>query len=200
MLRHPQKVTVVKLPAEIDALNCSRVQDALIRPLNHGAAMVVADATNSTFCDCAGVNALIRAHHRLAAAGAQLQIAAIPAVLRILKLAGTDQTLRNYPTPDVSKDHQFLIPDLVISLQRGHEGRHPGVPTGPGVIGRQRGTRRGHGREAVSAGAGSPQPGGAGLPGACSGGRPDFVARLGPPVVVFWGGLVAWVWQGWVRW
>jgi anti-sigma B factor antagonist len=90
---------VVTLPAEIDVTNDRQVQDTLTRALEHGAAVLVADAATTTFCDCAGVSALVLAHQRAAAAGAQLRVAAAsPAMRRILKLTGADQVLDTYPT------------------------------------------------------------------------------------------------------
>jgi anti-anti-sigma factor len=89
---------VVTLPAEIDASNDGQVQDTLTHELEHGTAVLVADAAGTAFCDCAGVTALILAHRRAAAAGAQLRVAASPAMRRILELTSADQVLDTYPT------------------------------------------------------------------------------------------------------
>jgi anti-sigma B factor antagonist len=91
---------VVTLPGEIDVVNASQVYDALTRARGSGTAVVVADATETTFCDCAGTGALIRALHRAAAAGTELRLAAATSrqVRRILELTGADQVLDTYPT------------------------------------------------------------------------------------------------------
>src|ERR1700744_2441063 len=70
--RHP---VVVTLPSQIDLTNASGVLDALARALESGTAVVVADAAETTFCDCAGVRALMRAHRRATAAGTELRVA-----------------------------------------------------------------------------------------------------------------------------
>lgn len=93
----PQTV-VVTLPAEIDLANGEQVHDTLSRALRDGAAVLVADVTRATFFASAGVKELMRAHHQAAAAGAQLRVAASPAVRRILELTGANELLDTYPT------------------------------------------------------------------------------------------------------
>ena len=91
---------VVTLPSEIDVTNASEVQNALARALESGTAVVIADATETTFCDCAGVRALTRAHRRATAAGTELRVASATSakVGRILGLTGAAQVLDTYPT------------------------------------------------------------------------------------------------------
>ena len=94
------QAVAVTLPGEIDLMNASEVSDALVRALEGGAAVVIADATGTTFCDCAGVRALLCAHCRAAAAGTTLRVAAATSgrVHRVLELTGADQVLDVYPT------------------------------------------------------------------------------------------------------
>jgi anti-anti-sigma factor len=93
------RLAVVTLPGEIDASNDGQVQDTLTRALDDGAAVLVADAGATTFCGCAGVTALLRTHHRAAAAGAQLRVVVgSPSMRRILELTAADQVLNTYPT------------------------------------------------------------------------------------------------------
>jgi anti-anti-sigma factor len=93
------RLAVVTLPAEIDISNDGQVQDTLTRALDDGTAVLVADAAATTFCGCSGVTALLFAHHRAAAAGAQLRVVAgSPSMRRILKLTAADQVLNTYPT------------------------------------------------------------------------------------------------------
>jgi anti-anti-sigma factor len=97
---------VVTLPTEIDAANVGQVHDALTRACESGTGVVVADATGTTFCDCAGVRALIRAHRQAAAAGIDLRVAAAASrkVRRILELTGAHQVLDTYPTLTAALD------------------------------------------------------------------------------------------------
>jgi anti-anti-sigma factor len=100
--RPSPRPAVVTLPREIDVRNNGRVQSTLARALGNGTAVLVADATGTTFCGCSGAHALVRAHHQAAAAGAQLRVAASPAVLRMLELTGADHVLHTYPSLDTA--------------------------------------------------------------------------------------------------
>jgi anti-anti-sigma factor len=98
----PPRAAVVTLPSEIDVRNDGQVQAALTRALGNGTAVLVADATGTTYCGCSGVYALVRAHHQAAATGAQLRLAASPAMLRMLELTGANHMLDTYPTLDTA--------------------------------------------------------------------------------------------------
>jgi len=100
--RPPPRPAVVTLPSEIDVRNDGQVQATLARALGDGTAVLVADATGTTFCGCPGAHALVRAHHQAAATGAQLRVAASPAVLRMLELTGADHVLDTYPSLDTA--------------------------------------------------------------------------------------------------
>ena len=103
---------VVRLPSEIDLANASLVHDALTLAGGNGTAVVVADATETTFCDCAGVRALVRAHRQATAAGTGLRVAAAasPAVRRIFELTDADQVLDTYPTLTAALDGPPRVP------------------------------------------------------------------------------------------
>lgn len=129
--------TVVTLPGEIDITNDGHVQDTLTCALDDGTAVLIADATRTSFCDCSGVHVLLRIHHKAAAAGAQLRVVASPAMRRILKLTGADRVLDTYPAlaaaqagwirplaqppsansalpPQRARPHQFPLNDAAI--------------------------------------------------------------------------------------
>lgn len=112
----PQTV-VVTLPTEIDLANSGQVRDALTRALCNGATTLIADATRTTFLSCAGLGALTSAHHQAAAAGAQLRMAASPAVRRILELTGTEHLFQTYPTVAAALDSE--------QPPTGSNGSHP---------------------------------------------------------------------------
>jgi anti-anti-sigma factor len=107
-------IVVVTLPGEIDITNESHVRDALAGALRSGAAVLVADATATAFCDCAGVNALTSAHRQASAAGARLRLAASPAVVRVLQLTGAYQLL-----------------DIYLAMPAALEGKQPSLPEAP---------------------------------------------------------------------
>ena len=91
-------LAVIPLPESIDIVNDCDVEDMLVAAIEAGAAVLVADGSQTTFCGCSGVTALILAHRRAAAAGAQLRlVGAAPAVRRILALTRADSELDIYP-------------------------------------------------------------------------------------------------------
>jgi len=127
---HAWQPIAVTLPSEIDLTNASKVHDTLARALESGTAVVIADATETTFCDCAGVRALIRAHRQAAAAGAGLRVAAATSrnVRRILQLTGADQVLDIYPTLAAARANlprDLLTPQVqLIRRQLHHHAQH----------------------------------------------------------------------------
>ena len=89
---------VVTLPAEIDMANADRVGADLQAALAPGVTAVVADMTATTFCDSRGIHALVLAHQRATASGAELRLVVPSAcVLRVLALTGLDRWLAIYP-------------------------------------------------------------------------------------------------------
>jgi anti-anti-sigma factor len=117
-----QSAAVVTLPNEIDVTNASQVYDALTRAQGSGTRVVVADASQTTFCDCAGLRTLIRAHDQAAAAGIDLRVAAATSrkVRRILELTGAAQVLDIYPTLTAA-----------LAGPRRAPGTHPGPAQAP---------------------------------------------------------------------
>jgi anti-anti-sigma factor len=73
----------------------------LLSALGLGAAVVVIDMSATTFCDSAGVQAIITAYRHAAANGTQLRLVATT-MLRILALVGADQLVPIYPTLDAA--------------------------------------------------------------------------------------------------
>jgi anti-anti-sigma factor len=96
-----RKITFVRLPQAIDVTNDSVVLESLAAALAGGPSIVVADGGGTTFCDCAGVAALICAHRQAAAAGAQLRVvAASVQVQRVIKLTAACDVLDIYRIMD----------------------------------------------------------------------------------------------------
>ena len=89
---------LVVLPTEIDLASAPAVTETLNRAARAGPAVLVADLTGTTFCDCAAARALRLATQYAAAHGADLRLV-VPAgpVHRILRLTGLDRELHLYP-------------------------------------------------------------------------------------------------------
>jgi anti-sigma B factor antagonist len=87
--QHPGTApTVITLPSEIDYANAADIARQLAAALTHGTTTVIADLTDTTFCDTAGLGALIDAH-RLAIT---LTMVIPPALTRIFALTGLHHT------------------------------------------------------------------------------------------------------------
>src|SRR5712691_10309647 len=61
------QVAVVTLPPEIDVTNADMVREDLLSVMNQGAVLLIADLSKTTFCDSAGVSALVRTFRRAGA-------------------------------------------------------------------------------------------------------------------------------------
>lgn len=93
------RVAVVTLPAEIDLSNADLVRQDLLSVVAQGATRVIADMTATTFCDSAGITALIRVAQQATAHGSGLLLAtSTPAVTRVLTLTGVDKLIEVYPS------------------------------------------------------------------------------------------------------
>jgi anti-anti-sigma factor len=85
------------MPAEMDVLNAAAVREQLLVLLNRGASVLIVDMTATTFCDCAGAWAVMRASRRAGAAGARVRlVSGGPAVRRTFGLLGIDRMIDVY--------------------------------------------------------------------------------------------------------
>ena len=93
-------VMVVRLAAEIDLTNREQVYDRLCAAFAGGAAVVVADFTATSFCDCGSLRRLLTVQHQAAAQGSQLRLALPPGspVRRVADLTDLDGQLSVYPS------------------------------------------------------------------------------------------------------
>ena len=100
----PAGTAVVTLPAEIDITNAHQVRDQLAAAITPGITTVIADLTPTTFCDTAGLQAMILAHRHATAAGAALRLAIPgPHLARLFTMTGLDRHLAIYSTLTVAR-------------------------------------------------------------------------------------------------
>ncbi len=93
------RAAVLRLPAEVDISNADQVREDLVTLAGQGATLVIADMSATTFCDSAGVTALVRAVRKANASGTGLRVAAsTPAVTRVLAITGVDRLIGIYPS------------------------------------------------------------------------------------------------------
>jgi anti-sigma B factor antagonist len=88
---------VVTVPAEIDAMNADEVREELLSATAPGVTTLIVDMSGTTFCDSAGVHAVITAYRQAAQAGTEVRLVATK-VLRVFALIGADQLMATYPT------------------------------------------------------------------------------------------------------
>ena len=88
---------IITMPAEIDAANADQARQALLAAATPGVTVLIIDMSATTFCEPAGVHAIIAAYRQATAAGTQLRLVTT-SVLRIFLLTGADQLIPIYPT------------------------------------------------------------------------------------------------------
>jgi anti-anti-sigma factor len=94
---------VVTLPQDIDSSNGDQIREQLLWIINRGAAVLIADLTETVSCDYSGVEALARAHHRAVANGTELRLVITADVVRrVLSLNGLDRLVAVYPDLDAA--------------------------------------------------------------------------------------------------
>jgi anti-sigma B factor antagonist len=97
------EAAVITLPEEIDISNSEQVRDELLLLVNRGPAVLIVDMAETTFCDSAGVNALVRAHKRATANGAEIRLVVSSlGVQRVLSITGVDRLIPVYPSMTAS--------------------------------------------------------------------------------------------------
>lgn len=90
---------MTSLPVEIDLVDADQVREDLLSLLNRGPSLLIVDMAGTTFCDSAGVNALVRAYKRASASGAGMRLVVTsPAVQRVLAITGVDSLIGIYPS------------------------------------------------------------------------------------------------------
>ena len=98
------RIAVVRLPAEIDLTIADELREALLCLLNQGARGLIADMTVTTFCDSAGITALVRAARRASANGATMRLAVTASsLLRVFTMIGVDKIIDIYPNVDAAR-------------------------------------------------------------------------------------------------
>ncbi|MER7756364.1 STAS domain-containing protein [Kitasatospora sp. NPDC097643] len=94
--------TVLALSGELDLDSVDDLRTVLDEALATPATTVVLDCAELEFCDSTGLNAMLRAQARAAAAGSRIELARPrPLVLRMLELTGaTDAFPIRHTTPE----------------------------------------------------------------------------------------------------
>jgi anti-sigma B factor antagonist len=90
---------IVVFPPEVDVSNAALFGVELLAALRPGVAVVIADMTQTAFCDSSGIRHLLIVNHRAKKSLAQLRVVVTDdAVRRVLQMTGVDQMLDIYPS------------------------------------------------------------------------------------------------------
>ncbi len=93
-----RNAVVVALPEQVDVHNAAGVAEELTAVVSHEAAVIIGMSA-TTFCDCAGARAIVRAYKRATDSGTELRLVVTAALVgRIFGLMGVDRMLDIYPT------------------------------------------------------------------------------------------------------
>jgi anti-anti-sigma factor len=89
---------VVTFPEQIDVSNAGQIREQLLCVINRGAAVVIADMTDTVSCDHAGVDAIGRVYQRALVGGTELRlVVGSEIVRRVLAMSGVDRVVSIYP-------------------------------------------------------------------------------------------------------
>jgi anti-sigma B factor antagonist len=92
------QLAVAVLPAEVDISIADAVRDELLAAVNQGPTALIADMSKTTFCDSAGVRALVRTFRRATESGTKMRlVVTTPPVERVLQITGVDRLIETYP-------------------------------------------------------------------------------------------------------
>lgn len=126
------RAAVISLPVEIDITNAGQVREDLLSVLNREPVTLIVDMGGTTFCDSAGVNALVRAHRRATASEAEIRlVVTAPAVLRVLAITGVDHLLKVYPSVAVALETAAALGRDDAARRDEQAPGHTGTATDP---------------------------------------------------------------------
>ncbi|GAA2435074.1 STAS domain-containing protein [Streptomyces macrosporus] len=93
--------TIVSVSGEVDFTTVPRLRRALDAALAGGHGAIDVDFGAVPFCDCSGVNALLRAWHQAHDAGIPLRVTGVdaPVVVRLFQVLGVERLLGLRPAP-----------------------------------------------------------------------------------------------------
>jgi anti-sigma B factor antagonist len=92
-------VPVVVTPEEVDITNAAGLRGVLLETAAARPGPLVVDMSHTSFCDTAGIHALVSAHKRAEAERGELRLViATPTVRRIFTITGLDHVIPHFCT------------------------------------------------------------------------------------------------------
>ncbi|MGP8000761.1 MAG: STAS domain-containing protein [Streptosporangiaceae bacterium] len=109
------QLAVITMPEEIDMSNGAEIQDGLLAAIGQHPQVLIVDMTSTTFCDSAGVRAIMLSHRQASAEGSGLRLViGSPGVHRVFSIIGAGEIVQ-------------IHPDLASALAASPEGSEPGM-------------------------------------------------------------------------
>jgi len=88
----------MSFPGQVGVSNAGPIREQMLSVINRGAAVLVADMTDTVSCDHAGVDAIGRAYQRALASGTELRLVVSSNIVRrVLASGGIDRLVSIYP-------------------------------------------------------------------------------------------------------
>ncbi|MBM9502980.1 STAS domain-containing protein [Actinacidiphila acididurans] len=98
-----RRVSVVIAGETLDFVTAPALFEAITTRLSPATPNVVVDFSRTSFMDSSGINALLRAHRLVQAAGGWMRLSAVAEpVLSPLQIVGLDEILSIYPTVEAA--------------------------------------------------------------------------------------------------
>ncbi|MBT2235822.1 STAS domain-containing protein [Nonomuraea sp. NEAU-A123] len=95
----PASATIVHLRGELDLATREAVRERLLRTLQHDTGLLILDLSGVSFCDAAGLSALVGVQRQARSLDIALALAAPrPRVAKVLRLTGLDRSFPMYGT------------------------------------------------------------------------------------------------------
>lgn len=108
------QIAVITMPEEIDMSNGAEVQAGLLAALGQQPRVLIVDMTQTTFCDSAGVRAIMLSHRQASAQDTDFRLViSSPGVHRVFSIIGAGEIVQ-------------IHPDLPTALGAGPDGSEPG--------------------------------------------------------------------------
>ncbi len=108
------QLAVITMPEEIDMSNGAEVQAGLLAALGQQPRVLVVDMAETTFCDSAGVRAIMLSHRQASAQDSDFRLVISSAgVHRVFSIIGAGELVQ-------------IHPDLPSALEAGPRGSEPG--------------------------------------------------------------------------
>lgn len=124
VITDPPGLTVGVFPLEVDIANAPIIRDQLVFLLEVGSTPLVLDLTQTEFCDCAGVGAIVGVERRAIALRTPICLV-LPAdgiVTRVAELTGLTRRLRVATGLTSARTLLLAPPDAEGSLSPGGSG------------------------------------------------------------------------------